>query len=59
MGTVAAVTDTAITVETVQHKQLTVLLDPATKLTHNAAQASLRDLKIDRGSRRHSCQTKC
>ena len=46
MGTVAAVTDNSITVDTVQHKQVTVLLDPSTKFTHNDAQASLKDLKI-------------
>jgi Domain of unknown function (DUF5666) len=46
MGTVAAVTDTSITVETVQHKQVTVLLDPSTKFTHNVGQVALRDLKV-------------
>jgi hypothetical protein len=46
MGTVAAVTDTSITVETVQHKQVTVMLDPSTKFTHNAGQAALKDLKV-------------
>ena len=46
MGTVAAVTESSITVDTVQHKQVTVLLDPSTKFTHNDAQASLKDLKV-------------
>jgi hypothetical protein len=46
MGTVAAVTDNAITVDTVQHKRVTVLLDPSTKFSHNDAQASVKDLKI-------------
>src|SRR5260370_36863743 len=46
MGTVAAVTDTSITVETVQRKQVTVLLDPSTKFTHNARHAALKYLHI-------------
>ena len=46
MGTVAAFTDHSITVETVQHKQVTVLLDPSTKFTHGDAQVSLKDLKV-------------
>ena len=46
MGTVAAVSDNSITVNTVQHKQVTVLLDPSTKFTHNDAQVSLKDLKL-------------
>jgi hypothetical protein len=46
MGTVIAVTDSSITVETVQHKQVTVLLDPSTKFTHSNTQASLKDLKV-------------
>jgi Cu/Ag efflux protein CusF len=46
MGTVAAVTDSSITVDTVQHKQITVLLDPSTKFTCSNAQASLKDLKV-------------
>jgi hypothetical protein len=45
MGTVAAVTEQSITVDTVQHKQVTVLLDPSTKFTHNDAQASIKGLK--------------
>jgi hypothetical protein len=46
MGTVAAFSENSITVDTVQHKQVTVLLDPATKFTHNDAQAALKDLKV-------------
>jgi hypothetical protein len=46
MGTVAAVTDNSITVDTVQHKQVAVLVDSSTKFAHNDAQASLKDLKI-------------
>jgi Cu/Ag efflux protein CusF len=46
MGTVAAFTENSIMVDTVQHKQVTVLLDPSTKFAHNDAQASLKDLKV-------------
>ncbi|MGI8960444.1 MAG: DUF5666 domain-containing protein [Bryobacteraceae bacterium] len=46
MGTVAAVTDNSITVETVKHTTVTVLIDPSTKFNNNDAQASLKDLKV-------------
>ncbi len=46
MGTVAAVTDNSITVETVKHTKVTVLIDRATKFTNGDAQASLKDLKV-------------
>jgi hypothetical protein len=46
MGTITALTDSSVLVETIQHKQVTVLLDPSTKFTHSNAQASLKDLKV-------------
>ncbi len=46
MGTVAAVTDNSITVETVKRTKVTVLIDRATKFTNGAVQASLKDLKV-------------
>ena len=46
MGTVAAVTDSSITVDTVQHKQVIVLLDSSTKFTHSNVQTLLKDLKV-------------
>jgi len=46
MGTVTAVTDTSITVDTVKHTSVTVLLDPSTTFTNNDSPASLKDLKV-------------
>jgi preprotein translocase subunit YajC len=46
MGTVAAVTDNSITVDTVKHTKVTVLIDPSTKFIKNNAQALLKDLKV-------------
>jgi hypothetical protein len=46
MGTVTAVTDTFITVDTVKHTSVTVLIDPATTFSNSDAQASRKDLKI-------------
>lgn len=46
MGTVTAVTDSSITVETVKHTSVTVLVEPTTKFTKNDASASLKDLKV-------------
>ena len=46
MGTVTAMTDTSITVDTVKHTSVTVLIDPATTFSNNDAQASRKDLKI-------------
>ena len=46
MGTVAAMTDTSITVETVKKEKVTVMVDPSTTFTHTDAKASLKDLKV-------------
>ena len=46
MGIITALTGSSITVETVQHKQVTVLLDPSTKFTRSDVQATVRDLKV-------------
>ena len=46
MGTVTAVTDTSITVDTVKHASVTVLIDLATTFTNTDAQASRKDLKV-------------
>ena len=46
MGTVSSVTDNSITVDTVKHTKVAVLIDSSTKFTNGAAQASLKDLKV-------------
>jgi hypothetical protein len=46
MGTVTAVTDTSITVETVKHTVVTVMVDPSTTFTNKDAKASLKSLKV-------------
>ena len=46
MGTVTALTDTSITVDTVQHTSVTVVIDPTTKFTKNNAEASRKDVKV-------------
>lgn len=46
MGTVVAVADNSVTVETVKHAKVTVLIDPSTKFIDNDAHASFKDLKI-------------
>ena len=46
MGTVTAVTDTSITVDTVKHTSVTVLIDSATTFSNNDAKASRNDLKV-------------
>jgi hypothetical protein len=46
MGTVTAVTDSSITVDTVKHTSVTVLLDPSTKFTKNDSQITRRDVKV-------------
>jgi hypothetical protein len=46
MGTVAALTDASVTVNTVQHKTVTVLIDPSTKFDHNNGIGSLNELKV-------------
>jgi hypothetical protein len=45
MGTVTAVSPTSITVETLDHKSVTVLLDPSTKFIHNNEPSLPKDLK--------------
>lgn len=46
MGTITAITDTSITVETVKHTSVSVLVDPATTFTNNEASAARKDLKV-------------
>ena len=46
MGTVTAVTDTSITVDTVKHTAVTVMVDPSTTFSHKDTKASLKDLKV-------------
>lgn len=46
MGTVAAMTENSITVETVKHTKVTILIDPSTKFINSNAQASFKDLKV-------------
>jgi hypothetical protein len=46
MGTITAITDISITVDTVKHTSVTVLIDSATTFSNNDAQASRKDLKI-------------
>jgi hypothetical protein len=46
MGTVTALTDSSVTVDTVKHTSVTVLIDPTTKFTKNDAQALRKDLKV-------------
>ena len=46
MGTVAAVTSNSVTVNTTQHKTVTVLIDPSTKFESKTAPGSLSDLKV-------------
>ena len=46
MGTVTALTDSSITVNTVKHTSVTVLIEPTTKFSKNDAQASRKDLKV-------------
>ncbi len=45
MGIVTALTDTSITVDTTQHKSVTVMVEAATTFTNKNAKASLKDLK--------------
>ena len=45
MGTITGVTDASITVDTTQHKSVTVMVDPSTTFSHKDAKASLKDLK--------------
>ena len=46
MGTVAAITDSSITVETVKHTSVTVVIDPATKFVKNDAPVLRKELKV-------------
>lgn len=46
MGTVTAVTDTSITVDTARHKMVTVKVDPSTTFTNKDTKASLADMKV-------------
>jgi uncharacterized protein YkvS len=47
MGTVTAVTETSITVDTtVKHTSVTVMVDPSTTFTNKDAKASFKDLKV-------------
>jgi hypothetical protein len=46
MGTIMAMTDSSITVDTIKHTSVTVAIDPATKFTKGDAQASRKDLKV-------------
>jgi hypothetical protein len=46
MGTVTAVSDASITVDTVQHKAVNVLLDASTKFTKNDSKMARQDLKV-------------
>jgi len=46
MGTITAVTDASVTVETPKHTSVIVLFDPSTTFTNNDAQASRKDLKV-------------
>ena len=46
MGTVTAVSKTSITVATVKHTTVTVILDPSTTFSNKAAKASVNDLKV-------------
>ncbi|MDP9171021.1 MAG: hypothetical protein M3N54_10425, partial [Acidobacteriota bacterium] len=45
MGTVAATTEKSITVNTVEHTTVVVVVDAPTTFTHSNARASLKDLK--------------
>lgn len=46
MGTVTAMTDTSITVDTVKHTAVTVLIDSATTFSNGDKQAMRQDLKV-------------
>lgn len=46
MGTVTAMTANSITVDTVKHTSVTVLVNPSTKFNHNDVAASQNDLKV-------------
>src|SRR5215831_21272500 len=46
LGTITAIADSSITVDTLKHTSVTVAIDPATKFTRGDAQASRKDLKV-------------
>lgn len=46
MGTLSAKSDTSVTVDTVKHTKVTVLLDKATTYSFNDKAATFNDLKI-------------
>ena len=46
MGTITAITDTSVTVDTVKHASVTVIIDGSTTFTNNDAQATEKDLKV-------------
>jgi hypothetical protein len=46
MGTVTAITDTSITVQTPKHTAVTVMLGSATTFTHKDVKATVKDLKV-------------
>lgn len=46
MGTVTAVTETSVTVDTLKHESVTVLIDHSTTFSDNNTQASRSDLKV-------------
>lgn len=46
MGTLSAKTHKSVTVETVKHTKVTVLLDPSTTFSWNDKSASANDLKV-------------
>ncbi len=45
LGTVTAVSESSITVETVKHTSVTVIVDASTAYTHSDEKAALKDLK--------------
>jgi hypothetical protein len=46
LGTVKALTQTSITVETIKHEVKTIALDPTTTFTFKGVKASLKDVKV-------------
>ena len=45
-GTVKAISPASVTVETVKHETVTVMLSPKTEVMKSAAKADIKDLKI-------------
>lgn len=46
MGTITALTESSVTIDTVKHATVVVLLEPSTTFSDNGAAASLKDLKV-------------